>query len=269
MYDFVFGAPLPSKAESHDSASAFDSCGEYLRTTRPGSAETSVCFRMASDQTPHSIIQPPVARTSSDTQRFCAYKGHPDGPTLSLKTCMPGGSSTWGIPSRKSRTRRSEFGPRGWGSSPWHVPTRPTQTQTTTWFRHAARAWTRSGLAWVLRPPRTMVTADPIGVPSWGRDTPPRQNPCRVRGSPGRGSLDDPGKHSRRSASLGCMMQAWWACRTALHLLLLAPCSISSGSASHQRFTSGWPSQVENSGSLPPPTAETTAPAQRRPTPSG
>ena len=152
MYDFVFGAPLPSKAESHASASAFDSCGEYLRTTRPGSAKTSVFFRMASDQTPHSIIQPPFARTSSDTQRFCAYKGHPDGPTLSLKTGMPGGSSTRARPSRKSRAHLSEFGLHGLGSNPGHAsPTRPTHTQTTTWFRHAARAWTRCGLAWVLR----------------------------------------------------------------------------------------------------------------------
>ncbi len=48
-----------------------------------------------------STLQPPVARTSSDTLRLCTHKGRPGGQTSSLKTCMAGDCQTRGIPSRK------------------------------------------------------------------------------------------------------------------------------------------------------------------------
>ncbi len=40
--------------------------------------------------------------------------------------------------------------------------------QTATRFRHAAQAWTRSGLAWETPTPASLAAADPSGVPSGG-----------------------------------------------------------------------------------------------------
>jgi len=90
------------------------------------------------------------------------------------------------------------------------------------------------------------------------RPVPMRRNPCRVRGSPDRGSFDAPGKHSLRSASLGCMPQARWACSVTARRPTLPPFVI------FVPFVV--PDSTGTAGSLPPPPAETTAPAQRRPT---
>ncbi len=137
-----------------------------------------------------------------------------------------------------------------------HLPISPPHTQTTTRFRHAAQAWTCRGLAWVLRPPRVVGRRGPQrGAVRGRRPVPMRWNPCRVRGSPARGSLDAPGKHSLRSASLGCMPQALRACPVTARCPPLPPFVI------FVPFVV--PDSTETAGSLPPPTAK--APAQRRP----
>jgi hypothetical protein len=55
------------------------------------------------------------------------------------------------------------------------------------------------------------------------RHVPTQRNPCRVRGSPDRGAFDAPGKHSLRSASLGCMPQARQACSVTARRPTLPP----------------------------------------------
>ena len=100
-----------------ESSSSIGSCDRPQDDIHEGTSESRECdrnhrnsnhpfFHLFSD----SIIQPPVARTSSDTPRLVTYNARPTEPTSSLKTCMAGGSSKRASPSRK---RRGQPKPRG------------------------------------------------------------------------------------------------------------------------------------------------------------
>jgi hypothetical protein len=92
---------------------------------------------------PIGIIQPPIARTSSDTQRLGTYKGRPTEPTSSLKTCMNAGSSTRASPSRKRRSKPKPRGhcPRLQPAPPLCLPSQDQRPISVKSAVHLRRVW--------------------------------------------------------------------------------------------------------------------------------